>query len=129
MTKTIIHAIVSILCTAAICITAVVCVNNYKKDNASAVASSDYITEAQAADYLGISESRLVILRQNLKYLEGSYIVYAYTNDKGEDVSVCMYSKTDLKKAVSEIMSDSSKNKINFKYLEEAIEKANSEAK
>ena len=52
MTKTIISAVVSVICTAAICITAFLCVNNYKKETAAV--SNDYMTEAQAAEYLGI---------------------------------------------------------------------------
>ena len=47
MTKTIISAVVSVICTAAICITAFLCVNNYKKETAAV--SNDYMTEAQAA--------------------------------------------------------------------------------
>lgn len=122
MTKTIISAVVSVICTAAICITAFLCVNNYKKETAAV--SNDYMTEAQAAEYLGISENHLTIMRKNLKYLEGSYIVYSYVDDNDKDVSVCMYSKDELDKAVEELMSKSSSSSINFKYIEDAIKES-----
>ena len=104
MTKTIISAVVSVICTAAICITAFLCVNNYKKETAAV--SNDYMTEAQAAEYLGISENHLTIMRKNLKYLEGSYIVYSYVDDNDKDVSVCMYSKDELDKAVEKLYGE-----------------------
>lgn len=122
MTKTIISAVVSVICTAAICITAFLCVNNYKKETDAV--SNDYMTEAQAAEYLGISESHLTIMRKNLKYLEGSYIVYSYVDDNDKDVSVCMYSKDELDKAVEKLMSKSSSSSINFKYIEDAIKES-----
>lgn len=122
MTKTIISAVVSVICTAAICITAFLCVNNYKKETAAV--SNDYMTEAQAAEYLGISENHLTIMRKNLKYLEGSYIVYSYVDDNDKDVSVCMYSKDELDKAVENLMSKSSSSSINFKYIEDAIKES-----
>lgn len=122
MTKTIISAVVSVICTAAICITAFLCVNNYKKETAAV--SNDYMTEAQAAEYLGISENHLTIMRKNLKYLEGSYIVYSYVDDNDKDVSVCIYSKDELDKAVEKLMSKSSSSSINFKYIENAIKES-----
>ena len=122
MTKTIISAVVSVICTAAICITAFLCVNNYKKETAAV--SNDYMTEAQAAEYLGISENHLTIMRKNLKYLEGSYIVYSYVDDNDKDVSVFMYSKDELDKAVEKLMSKSSSSSINFKYIEDAIKES-----
>ena len=133
MNKTIITSIVSVICTAAICITAFLCVGKALKPqpdaDAAAIAKSEseapaYMTEAQAAAYLGIEESRLTILRKNLKYLEGSYIVYTYANDSGEEESVCIYSKAQLDKAIVKLMSDSKTSSFNFKYLEEALKEA-----
>ena len=82
------------------------------------------MTEAQAAEYLGISENHLTIMRKNLKYLEGSYIVYSYVDDNDKDVSVCMYSKDELDKAVEKLMSKSRSSSINFKYIEDAIKES-----
>ena len=121
MKKTILPAIIAVICTAAICLTAFFCVNSVTKKSEVKATDSAYMTEAEAADYLGIDESRLVILRKNLKYLEGSYIVYTYVNESGEDVSVCMYSKAQLNKAMEKLMGDSKTSSINFKYIEEAL--------
>ncbi len=116
MKKTIIKCIVSVLCTVALCVTIFVCTNN----NDSANTYSDYMTEAQAAEYLGISESRLEIMRKNLKYLDGAYITYSYVED-GKDVTVYMYSKEALNDTMAELMADNAKKSINFKYLEEIL--------
>lgn len=121
--STIIASVVALICTAAICITAVWGIGEVFRQRKTASQAS-YLTEAQAADYLGIDEDRLVILRKNLKYLEGSYIVYSYTNDAGEEESVCMYSKDQLDKAMSKLMGDSKTNSVNFKYIEEALKQA-----
>ncbi len=126
MKKTIIPCIVAVLCTVAICCTAVFCFNSYKAANTSV--KSGYLTESEAAEYLGIDESRLVILRKNLKYLEGSYMLYSFVNDKGEEVSVCMYSKAQLDKVMDKMMDDSKTNSINFKYIEEALKEAETKA-
>lgn len=125
--KSIITPVVSIICTAAICITGAVCVDKViKKDEGactsiSAESEDAYLTEAEAAKYLGIDESRLVIMRKNLKKLEGSYMIYSYVED-GKDVSVVMYQKAKLDAAMAVNMKDS--NSINFKYLEEVLSKS-----
>lgn len=126
-TDSILTPVVSIVCTAAICITGAVCVNKVIKNDAqsnvsiSAESEDAYLTEAEAAKYLGLDEARLVILRKNLKKLEGSYMSYTYTeNDK--EVQVIMYQKDKLDKAMQDLMKDS--NSINFKFLEEALAKA-----
>lgn len=116
MKKTIITSIVSILCTVALCVTIFVCVGNNNTDNNY----GDYMTESQAAEYLGISESRLAIMRKNLKYLEGAYITYSYVED-GQDVIIYMYSKDALNDTMAKLMADDTKQSINFKYLEEIL--------
>lgn len=130
MKKTIITTIVSVICTAAICITAFLCVGKVVKSRTDSSApdvkksesqTPAYLTEAEAAAYLGIEEARLTILRKNLRYLEGSYIVYTYADESGEEVSECIYSKSQLDKAVVKLMSDSKTSSFNFKYLEEAL--------
>ena len=65
MKNSIIASVVAIICTAAICITAFLCVNNYKKDSA-AVATGEYLTETEAADYLGISQSYISRLEKKI---------------------------------------------------------------
>lgn len=129
--ETIITPVVAIACTAAICITGAVCVNKAIKgsstaaapETASASSANDdaYLTEAEAAAYLGLDEGRLVIMRKQLKYLEGTYMSYSYVKD-GNDVEVVMYQKEKLDDVMADLMKKS--NSINFKYLEEALAKA-----
>ncbi len=126
MKNTIISCVVAVVCTVAICLTAIFCVNSYKTSTASA--KNGFMTESEAAEYLGIDESRLVIIRKNLKYLEGSYMLYSFVNENGEEVSVCMYSKTQLDKVLSKMMDDGKTNSINFKYIEEALKEAEAKA-
>lgn len=115
MVKTIIKCVVAILCTVAICVTISVCTG--KTDE---TATPDYMTEAQAAEYLGISAERLEIMRKNLKYLEGAYVSYSYEVD-GELQTVYMYSKQALNDTMAELMDAEGKKNINFKYIEQIL--------
>ncbi|MBQ8782966.1 MAG: hypothetical protein IJZ57_04260 [Clostridia bacterium] len=119
MVKTIIKCAVAILCTVAICVTIFVCTGNNGAD-----ATPDYMTEAQAAEYLGISAERLEIMRKNLKYLEGAYVSYSYEVD-GEVETVYMYSKQALNDTMAELMDEEGKKNINFKYIEQIIKEQN----
>ena len=114
MKNKIISCIVAVICTAAICITYAVCTP--KADKAD-VRYGDYITEAEAAEYLGVTEEIMQIMRERLKYLEGSYIKYTYVNDKGEDEVILVYNKDKLDAKFAEIASKSST--LNFKYFQE----------
>lgn len=115
MIKTIIKCVVAILCTVAVCVTIFVCTG--KKDEATA---PDFMTEAQVAEYLGISEERVEIMRKNLKYLEGAYVSYSYEID-GEMQTVYIYSKQALNDTMAKLMSENGKKNINFKYIEEIL--------
>ncbi len=117
MKKTIIKSIVAILCTIAICVTiGVVFADNSKSEEVY----GDYMTEAQAAEYLGITEERLAIMRVNLDYMDGAFMVYSYVED-GEDVISYMYSKQALNDVMAKLMADNGKRSINFKILEEVL--------
>ncbi|MBQ7595536.1 MAG: hypothetical protein IJU45_02595 [Clostridia bacterium] len=124
MKNQVLPAIIAVICTIAICLTAFFCVGKVTKEYSAKSGSSDYMTEAEAAEYLGIDEARLTILRKNLKYLEGTYMVYTFADDAGEEVSVCMYSKSQLNKVVEKLMGDTKTNSINFKYIEQALKEA-----
>lgn len=115
MKKTIIKSIVSVLCSVAICVTIFVCTSNSKVEQ-----YPDYMTESQAAEYLNISEDRLVIMRKNLKYLEGAYVSYSYETD-GNTETIYMYSKQALNDTMADLMAESSKKNINFKYIEQIL--------
>ena len=114
MVKTIIKCIVAILCTVAICVTIFVCTSK------PADITPDYMTEAQAAEYLGVSAERLEIMRKNLKYLEGAYVSYSY-EENGEVVTIYMYSKQALNDTMSELMDSECKKNINIKNIEQII--------
>ncbi len=114
MNKVIIKSIVSIICAAAICVTIFLCSDNKEANY------PDYMSETQAAEYLGIDEARLVIMRKNLKYLEGAYVAYSY-EENGEMVTVYKYSKQALNDTMAELMATDSKRNINFKYIEEVL--------
>lgn len=114
MVKTIIKCAVAVLCTVAICVTIFVCTGK------SGETAPDYMTETQAAEYLGVSAERLEIMRKNLKYLEGAYVSYSY-EENGEVVTVYMYSKQALNDTMAELMDNEGRKNINFKYIEQII--------
>lgn len=114
MVKTIIKCAVAVLCTVAICVTIFVCTGKSEET------APDYMTEAQAAEYLGVSAERLEIMRKNLKYLEGAYVSYSY-EENGEVVTVYMYSKQALNDTMAELMDNEGRKNINFKYIEQII--------
>ncbi len=127
----IIPSAVAVVCTAAICITGAVCTGKaVKKDDCAdtqAVSLSQenenaYLTEAQAAAYIGIDEAHMVVMRKNLKKFEGAYIAYAYVKD-GKEVEVVMYQKAKLDEAMKNLMKDN--DALNFKYIDEALAKQN----
>ncbi len=124
--KSIITPVVSILCTAAVCVTGAVCVDKVVKNDelvSSSISQESkdaYLTEAEAAEYLGIDAGRLAIIRKNLKKLEGSYMIYSYVED-GKDVEIVVYQKDRLDAAMANYMKNS--NSVNFKYLEEVLAK------
>lgn len=119
MKKTIISCVVSILCTVALCVTIFVSTGNSNTDSVP-----DYMTETQAAEYLGISADRLEIMRKNLKYLEGAYVSYSYEVD-GEVETIYIYSKQALNDTMEKLMNESGKKNINFKYIEQIIAEQN----
>ena len=123
MKNTIIASIVAILCTVAICVTYSVsnASGKAKTTSVSETADSEYMTEKEAADYLGVSEDVMVMLRVNLKKLEGSYMSYTYTDDSNKEVTVVMYNKTKLDSSIEALMKDS--NALNFKYVQESLNK------
>ena len=114
MVKTIIKCAVAVLCTIAICVTIFVCTGKSEET------APDYMTEAQAAEYLGVSAERFEIMRKNLKYLEGAYVSYSY-EENGEVVTVYMYSKQALNDTMAELMDNEGRKNINFKYIEQII--------
>lgn len=123
MKKTIITSVVAILCTLAICITYAV---KAPKSNDNAVSVSDnsnYMTESEAAKYIGVTDEVMQMMRENLKYFEGAYMSYAYTDENNKEVNDIIYNKTALDDAVKKLMS-SDTHALNFKYIQESLNKS-----
>ena len=115
MKNTIIASVVAVLCTIALCITLGA---KLPKAETTAVADSKYVTEQEAAEYLGVTEDVMTMMRDKLKFFEGSYMSYTYVDDKGKEVSVLVYDKEALDDVMDKLMKD--QNKLNFKYIQEA---------
>lgn len=115
MKNTIIASIVAILCTAAICTTYAV-KSPAKKADGAVSSDTTYMTEAEAADYIGVTDEVMKMMRENLKSFEGAYVSYYYTNADGKEVNDIVYNKAALDKAVQKIMSE--QGSLNFKYIQ-----------
>lgn len=114
MKKTIISCVVAVICTAALCIT--YAVSTPDKDN-SKVDGSAYFTEQEAAEYIGVTDEIMVLMREKLKVFEGAYMSYTYVDEKGDDVNILVYNKDALDDVIEGLMKD--QNKYNFKYIQE----------
>ncbi|MBQ7548944.1 MAG: hypothetical protein IJT03_04485 [Clostridia bacterium] len=121
MKNTIIASIVAVICTAALCLTFIFAGGKSSAETEAAASDSKYITETEAADYLGISEEVVQMLRVNLRKLEGSYMSYTYTDEAGKEVTRIVYDKDKLDDAVAALMKDT--GALNFKYIQESIKK------
>lgn len=120
MKNTIIASVVAILCTIAICITYGVCTPK-TEDKAAVVEYGQYITEKEAADYLGVTEEIMQIMREKLKYLEGSYIKYMYVDENNEEVELLVYNKDKLDAKMAEVSAKT--GNLNCKYFQELATK------
>lgn len=117
MKNRILLCIVAILCTVAVCVTYACCNPARKNVNSKDV----YISEQEAAEYLGINENLMVLMRDKLKYFEGSYMSYTYLDSNKKPVTIIVYNKTALDKSMADLMNKN--NTLNFKYLQEVYEK------
>lgn len=120
MKNTILASIVAILCTVALCVT--YAVSNPAKADTKAVADDSYISEEEAAEYIGVNTTVMELMREQLKVFEGAYMSYTYTNDAGEEETTLVYNKDALDEIMADLMKDDSKNTLNFKYIQQAIE-------
>lgn len=116
MKNTIIASIVAILCTAAVCVT--LAVKAPSQSEAAADKDNTYMTETEAAEYIGVTEEVMQLMRNNLKSFEGAYISYYYTDNNGNEVNDIVYNKDALDDAVEKIMKE--QGALNFKYIQEA---------
>ena len=117
MKNTVIASIVAVLCTAAICATYAVKSPANVKETSAVAADTTYMTEAEAAEYIGVTDDVMKMMREKLKSFEGAYVSYYYTNAEGKEVNDIVYNKAALDKAVEKIMKD--QGALNFKYIQE----------
>ena len=115
MKNTVIASIVAVLCTAAICVTYAVKSPSNVKETSAVAADTTYMTEAEAAEYIGVTDDVMKMMRE--KSFEGAYVSYYYTNAEGKEVNDIVYNKAALDKAVEKIMKD--QGALNFKYIQE----------
>ncbi len=121
MKNTIIASIVAVLCTAAICVTYAVKSPANVKETSAVATDTTYMTEAEAAEYIGVTDDVMKMMREKLKSFEGAYVSYYYTNAEGKEVNDIVYNKAALDKAVEKIMKD--QGALNFKYIQEVTTK------
>lgn len=121
MKNTVIASIVAVLCTAAICVTYAVKSPANIKETSAVAADTTYMTEAEAAEYIGVTDDVMKMMREKLKSFEGAYVSYYYTNAEGKEVNDIVYNKAALDKAVEKIMKD--QGALNFKYIQEVTTK------
>ena len=117
MKNTVIASIVAVLCTAAICVTYAVKSPANVKETSAVATDTTYMTEAEAAEYIGVTDDVMKMMREKLKSFEGAYVSYYYTNAEGKEVHDIVYNKAALDKAVEKIMKD--QGALNFKYIQE----------
>lgn len=129
ITKTIIKSAVAVVCTAALCVTYATSnadkkVKSVTKSDSAVIETIDpdtsYISEAEAAKYIGITETALKTIREKVpQYLKGAYMTYTYYNEKNEEVTSVVYSKAALDGVIEKLMN-SDDNYINLRYIQEA---------
>ncbi len=129
MKNTIISSVVAIVCVAALCITyAVAGKNTNTADSAvnaqtnpaavsAAAANDDYMTEDEAAAYIGVPTDIMQMMREKLGYFKGAYMSYIYLDADGKEVKSIVYNKDALNDAVAKLSKDT--GALSFKFLQE----------
>lgn len=115
MKNTIISCIVAILCVVALCVTYATCTPS--ADTASVSSGyADYLTEEEAAKYIGVPTEIMVMMREKLGYFKGAYMNYMYIDD-GKQVQTIVYNRDALNEAVDKLSEET--GALNFKFLQE----------
>lgn len=120
MKNTIIYSIVAIICVAALCITYAVTGKNVyagASSESAIVANNDYMTEAEAAEYIGVPENIMQMMREKLGYFKGAYMNYIYLDEEGKEVKSIIYNKDELDAAVTKLGKET--GALSFKFLQE----------
>ena len=119
MKNTIISSVVAILCVIALCVTYAVTAKNNAVGTQSAAeaANSDYMTEAEAAAYIGVPENIMQMMREKLGYFKGAYMNYMYLDADGKEVKSIVYNKEALNTEVEKLSKET--GALSFKFLQE----------
>lgn len=122
MKNTVIASIVAIICTAAVCVTLFIKLPAVSDKSGANTPSADkaYMTETEAADYIGVNEDVMKMMREKLKSFEGAYVSYYYTDAEGKEVNSIVYNREALDKIMNSIAADKNNHAFNFKYIQEA---------
>lgn len=123
MKNTIISSAVAIICVAALCLTYALVGKNSSDsvtpDNASAsiAVNDDYLTEEEAASYIGVPTDIMQMMREKLGYFKGAYMSYMYLDAEGNEVKSVVYNKDALNDAVAKLSEET--GALSFKFLQE----------
>lgn len=127
--NTIVSSAVAVACVAALCITYAVSGKKPAEAAAdtnvtaspaavSAAATNDeYMTEAEAAAYIGVPADVMKLMREKLGYFKGAYMNYIYLDSEGKEVKSIVYNKEALDDAVAKLSKDV--GALSFKFLQE----------
>ncbi len=116
MKNTIISSVVAIICVVALCLTYAFCTPK----NETTEVIPDYMTEAEAADYIGVSDEVMLMIREKLGLFKGAFMTYTYTDKSGKEVTDIVYNKDALDKAVEKMMNE--QGGLNFKYVQNPVQ-------
>jgi aspartate ammonia-lyase len=115
MKNTIISCVVAVLCVIALCVTYASCTPG-SADSAVSGAYADYLSEEEAAEYIGVSTEIMQMMRTKLGYFKGAYMNYMYLED-GKQVESIVYNRDALNEAVDKLNKEV--GALNFKFLQE----------
>lgn len=123
MKNTIISSVVAIICVAALCLTYALVgrntADNASPDNVSAsvAVSDDYLTEEEAAAYIGVPTEIMQMMREKLGYFKDTYMIYMYLDAEGKEVKSVVYNKDSLNDAVAKLSKET--GALSFTFLQE----------
>ena len=116
MKNTIISCIVAVVCVVALCVTYASCTPKAENTAAVAGAYADYLSEEEAAEYIGVSAEIMEMMRIKLGYFKGAYMQYIYLED-GKQVESIVYNREALNEAVEKLSKEV--GALSFKFLQE----------
>ena len=130
--NTIVSSAVAIVCVAALCVTYAVsgkktapeaattvdqAVTASPEAVAAAANSDEYMTEAEAAAFIGVPLDVMQLMREKLGYFKGAYMTYIYLDADQNEVTAIVYNKAVLNTEVAKITKEI--GALSFKSLQE----------